>query len=262
MTATDTDTGAALMRGILESPGCDTARLVYADWLDEQGDARVPCPESEGRGEIRGAGLFPSGKPCLNCGGVALSPRSHRKGAGTVLSTGNRDRAEFIRVQCWLEANPSCSSCTGEEWLHGKPCAECDQRELFRARRNDLLAGDYGRNWRHWVGPAIAVVPAGALYYHHLEFSRGFVAAVTCSADDWLAHGDAIRERHPVERVALTTPFAIDQIGTDIVFVGDPAGTRIPGTVIDAVYQPDTLGNILLRYRFGPGIKFTFPAPA
>lgn len=33
------DDGAALLRGICEEPGDDTARLVYADYLDERGEA-------------------------------------------------------------------------------------------------------------------------------------------------------------------------------------------------------------------------------
>jgi hypothetical protein len=45
------------------------------------------------------------------------------------------------------------------------------------------------------------------------EFVRGFVEQVTCTAADWLAHGDAIRARHPVTRVRLTTLPAIDQVG-------------------------------------------------
>jgi uncharacterized protein (TIGR02996 family) len=42
-------TGAGLLRAVLEVPGCDDRRLVYADWLEEQGDGeyaefvRVQC---------------------------------------------------------------------------------------------------------------------------------------------------------------------------------------------------------------------------
>ncbi len=38
-----------------------------------------------------------------------------------------------------------------------------------------------------------------------LTFRRGFVAAVTCTAQDWLAHGDAITAAQPIEEVTLTT---------------------------------------------------------
>lgn len=36
---TSTDTGSALLRAILEDPTDDAVRLVYADWLDEQGQS-------------------------------------------------------------------------------------------------------------------------------------------------------------------------------------------------------------------------------
>lgn len=49
MTATDTDTGSALLRAVLADPASDDSRLIYADYLDEQGEAdraefvRVQC---------------------------------------------------------------------------------------------------------------------------------------------------------------------------------------------------------------------------
>lgn len=40
-----------------------------------------------------------------------------------------------------------------------------------------------------------------------MEFTyrRGFVASVTCTAADWLAHADAILAAQPVQEVTLTT---------------------------------------------------------
>lgn len=35
--------------------------------------------------------------------------------------------------------------------------------------------------------------------------SRGFISAVTCTAADWLAHGDEVVAREPVGTVTLTT---------------------------------------------------------
>jgi hypothetical protein len=37
------------------------------------------------------------------------------------------------------------------------------------------------------------------------QFRRGFLESVTCTAADWLAHGDAIYAREPVTEVTLTT---------------------------------------------------------
>ena len=49
MTATTCDTGGLLLRAVLADPASDAARLIYADYLDEQGEAdraefvRVQC---------------------------------------------------------------------------------------------------------------------------------------------------------------------------------------------------------------------------
>ena len=49
MTATTCDTGTALLRAVLADPASDDCRLIYADYLDEQGEAdraefvRVQC---------------------------------------------------------------------------------------------------------------------------------------------------------------------------------------------------------------------------
>lgn len=98
----------AFIAAIAADPDDDTPRLVLADWLDEQPVERVTCPKCKGKGETRGDGLILSGKPCLACGGLALTPHSHRKGDGTVLDTSNRDLAEFVRVQCELAGCRVC----------------------------------------------------------------------------------------------------------------------------------------------------------
>lgn len=49
--------------------------------------------------------------------------------------------------------------------------------------------------------PVWSVLPDGIIP----EWSRGFVAKITCSAADWLAHADALLAAHPVTRVTLTT---------------------------------------------------------
>jgi uncharacterized protein (TIGR02996 family) len=59
---------AALLRAVLEHPDCDTPRLVYADWCDENGqedraefirvECRVSIPPWDSRDIIRGANLW------------------------------------------------------------------------------------------------------------------------------------------------------------------------------------------------------------
>jgi uncharacterized protein (TIGR02996 family) len=57
MTAPDPEY-LALLRGVLETPGCDTARLVLADWLDENG-------QGERAGFIRAQIADPGGEKRL-----------------------------------------------------------------------------------------------------------------------------------------------------------------------------------------------------
>lgn len=42
----------AFIRAIVDNPGDDTARLVYADWLDERNDPRGPYLRAEHTADI------------------------------------------------------------------------------------------------------------------------------------------------------------------------------------------------------------------
>ena len=155
MTATD---GDLLLRAILADPAEDTHRLVYADWLDEQGQG---------------------------------------------------ERAEFIRVQ--VESAALCRRVTdrrddiGIGWSLPEP--HKSRVGWLRDRERELLKSASGRGYHcwEWMGAAKGVVPDGAHWRQHVIFDRGFVASITCTAADWLAHGDDIVAAHPVERVTLTS---------------------------------------------------------
>lgn len=134
MTATELPTpttGELLYAAILAQPDDDTARLVYADYLDGLDMVRVTCP------------VPTCGNPAKGWDGFYRCRTCH--GTGTVIDTSNRDRAELIRSQVWLWANPSCDGCTGPEWQQGKPCSECDHRERLRERCRELLAANRER---------------------------------------------------------------------------------------------------------------------
>jgi uncharacterized protein (TIGR02996 family) len=124
---------------------------------------------------------------------------------------GQPERAEFIRVQCELSRMPHTG---GPEEEDGN-CATCKMRKPLEDREELLLSrgGD-------WVGfpylkPGGArrntFLTAGETYF---RFRRGFVADMSCTSADWLAHADAITAAHPIERVRLTTPL---RYGTDRV---------------------------------------------
>ena len=179
--------GEALLAAIIAHPEEDAPRLIYADWLEENGQG---------------------------------------------------ERAEFIRVQVELAriAN-SAPCCTAPANRHEVGCARrtAKKRRAFsdkgRCRRCDYLSALAGRDKRRRrlvarerqllersakAGPKFA---ADINYWLHGEptdprarpiapvgtFVRGFIERVTCTAADWLSHGDAIRAAHPVTCVRLTT---------------------------------------------------------
>jgi len=139
----------AFLRDILAHPEDDTPRLVFADWLEE------------------------NGRP---------------------------ERAEFIRVQCELARLNTPH----------KPRPLCGCRPCVLTRRQlELETGDRKTarlplvNWnevfaREWPLPA----PGDSRW--STKWRRGFVHALTCSAEDWLFHGRAILDRRPVYEVSLT----------------------------------------------------------
>ena len=88
------------------------------------------------------------------------------------------DRAEFIRVQ--IELATSSRTLFPHECDGGPACVTCETYGRGQTRANELLAGDFGRNWRHWLGrDAVRAIPEGALYYNHFVLERGFVSEVT-----------------------------------------------------------------------------------
>jgi uncharacterized protein (TIGR02996 family) len=143
--------GEALLRGILECPEDDTARLVYADWLDEQGE---------------------------------------------------RERAEFVRVQIELAKTWACSPSSSRYC----PCSHC----VLRRRERELWNGT-GRQriWGHYTVPGLNAhlaidTPPSGFVPPLVAIARGFVESLTCTATDFLAHAAAVFAAHPVTAVRLS----------------------------------------------------------
>lgn len=211
--------GEALLAEILANPGEDTPRLVYADWLDENGQA---------------------------------------------------ERAEFVRVQCWLWANPSCGSCTGPEWSAGKPCQECDKREAYRERQRQL----WNAHAEEWLPTCI-----GAELDHCDGFCRGFLEATWMSAELWFKNAAEITAQHPIRKVRLTTMPEIEverrNDGCEWAWfshrkAGDirPAirlttGVRLVGGgwAMSPEWVARAATVTVLCHAEWPGVKFTLPTP-
>lgn len=194
MTPTDVNLPrhVALYREVCQRPECDTLRLAYADALDELGDERVECPKCNGnRGEYKVPGFTVWG--CQAC-----------EVTGTVLSTANRDRAEFIRVGCELAREPHCVNCGGRGMMvygsFAATCRWCPRWQELSNRSTTLL--DAHPEWRKCPCPvcggtnrtfdACPCGGSGDLFQpfgdgakpRTVTFSRGFVDSVECTAAD------------------------------------------------------------------------------
>jgi uncharacterized protein (TIGR02996 family) len=164
-----TDDELALLAAVLSDPGDDTPRLVYADWLDENADER--CHKCDGAGTQPCPTTPDFSQTCSACWGK---------------SSGRRDRAEFIRVQCELAkwaAIPSVSEAIGRGEIVGY--AEHSERIHDLRRREGELLKSHGDEWfgvdlhdenRDTTEP----LPP-------LRTSRGFVEYVACSWEAWVA---------------------------------------------------------------------------
>ncbi len=137
----------AFLAAILDAPDDDAPRLIYADWLDEQGQC---------------------------------------------------ERAEFIRVQCEYDQ-------------HCDPHERAPKWEALRRRAEELLgmpvgvdAGVEGLRWSNAVRWSFSGDP-GWFFFFSPQFRRGFVHAITCTAEEWLRHADAILAAQPVEEVTLAS---------------------------------------------------------
>jgi uncharacterized protein (TIGR02996 family) len=93
------------------------------------------------------------------------------------------ERAEFIRTHL---AYYAARHNHRHQSFGGEPCRKCKLKrrlkKLWHLPGKGLPSGIWGR------------LPAG-----------GFLTTVDCSAAAWLAHGDAVLAREPVERVTLTS---------------------------------------------------------
>jgi uncharacterized protein (TIGR02996 family) len=134
----------AFIQAICEAPGDDAPRLIYADWLEEHGQA---------------------------------------------------DRAEFIRVQCWLARLTELEA----------------EHSVLAARAEGLLRG----HWNEWVGPLRDIVgPWRDRYgerwldeeYHPdglRRFYRGFVDTLALDAEDFLRNVEHLKCVVPLRELRL-----------------------------------------------------------
>lgn len=214
---------SAFLVAIIAAPDDDTPRLVFADWLQERGEdaraefIRVQCELARLRNTKVPRKVRQEPRRCKSCGqwyggtGKCGCERGDRRSA--ILTRLEQDRRGRLAWKDWLEAR---------------------ERELEGGHQQDWVAGLEG------------LYGTGGW-----NFTRGFVAHVTCTAAWWLAHADALHwhpsqgrpcpeTAQPLEKVTLTTW---------------PAGLEL----VPASHADDRGVTHALSLRY-PGIEFELPA--
>ncbi|MBP3955495.1 TIGR02996 domain-containing protein [Gemmata sp. G18] len=193
----------AFLDAIEAQPQDPTARLVYADWLDEHdrpldGALERVLAEPE-RDDLR----LVYASVCEQLGDSA--------------------RAEFVRAQCQLEGHPQCGEerdCANansdkpkhlQRWCsHCAPVADLRAKEFdsFRAKNccwEWTSVGEAGHSWAYNLRERFVTLFSTSATSVTCFFSRGFVETITCSAASWLLREEVIRATHPVRAVNLTS---------------------------------------------------------
>jgi uncharacterized protein (TIGR02996 family) len=239
----------SLLAAILAQPDEDTHRLVYADWLDENGQPeraefiRVQCALARTPMFLR--------SECKVCGAVADDEGwvNHGKGCYSWEEDGGGSEPAD-RNPVWEKLRDHERELWNDSRLNGAPHPWVGTIG-YRVRANWLSSHD----------EPVITIPRERGEMTTFRLHRGFVEAVTCTAADWLTHADTILARHPARKATLTTIPTGVQEGDHFTLDGDPKREHIPLSVVDAIHLPtDTLEHVCLRYRF-PGVEFTLPPP-
>ena len=122
---------------------------------------------------------------------------------------GQGERAEFIRVQVALatsteDATPRPAHVTELNWRRTAGMRAERRYQRLRRREQDLLTMYRdAEGWSYWTrwAPLVLRYLRGCRW----SYRRGFVESVTCTAEDWMAHADAILAEQPIQEVTLTT---------------------------------------------------------
>ena len=190
------------LRAIIEGrdePGDLTRRLVFADWLEEQGDPRaeyvrlymkhreiLAAPErTDLRLELADI-LDRLSRQSVNLASLQEAFPGIEDTAAVFYPTA-KPRAEFIRVQCELAGDA----------------------DLPRERREDLLARERDLLTAHrdeWAEPLRELAAA------NIGFSRGLPGSMTIHAEYFLQNADAIFATAPIRKARISVLEGIDDL--------------------------------------------------
>lgn len=144
-------------------------------------------------------------------------------------------RGEFIRAQIELSRTKAWCPADPERMKAECPCTW----HTLKRRERDILLYPHFDHWslvpwacdRNWTMTWHAKetrfrVGASELTQNiWCEPTRGFISAITCTADDWVRYADAITAATPLERVTLRTEPSTDETTRAVTF-GNSHGTE------------------------------------
>lgn len=163
----------ALIRAICLEPADDTARLVYADWLQDNGEEnraefiRLSCELSRVSFEVD--------EFCMNCYG----------GGGVPVK--DKESGKYRKMPCWNCHNKLCESCqslfqdNASNWWKNLPGTSRGVI-VSKSRLCSILGGN---GWQWFI-------------------NRGFVSRVKMPCSDLLGHAEIIFCLQPIDQVKLT----------------------------------------------------------
>jgi uncharacterized protein (TIGR02996 family) len=176
-------TSDAFLRAIVENPDDLDTRLIFADWLDENGDpARAEFIRAQC--EVERLARWP-------CGGYYCNETIGHVDCQD--PTG--ERRELLRRR-------------ERELLDGGMGLGVESLPVVEGLTRGNFLGDGHSGWHHT--PILS--PEQGI---RADFRRGFVECITCSCASWLAHGRGIVLSCPVRQVVLAgrKPHRLDDIG-------------------------------------------------
>ncbi len=230
---------------ISQCPTDPTPRLIYSDFLDEHGDA---ARAKQQRLKV-----------------VLWDVLAHKtdqfydlprlRYAAICEQYGDKDRAEFIRVQV-----ESAEQRRGK--YKASPENDLRQNEL-EDKQDDLFDGGSPTaesNSEKWGRETVAGCKMMKTFWGLHAYSRGFIEKIACPGDWWLTDGTILCQNSPITEVQLSTHLrweGFDRSSNirEYRFVGDRA-QRIYNTAQGVPVKEAVLG--LFDYLW-PGVDFKFP---
>ena len=222
------------LSAIVACPEDDTARLVYADWLEEHDETvRVTCKTCGGKGRKKEVATLDDTVDevevqCWFC-----------HGTGEVESRPNADRAEFIRVQV-ENARYGCTFAQTPEQPGWRHLCGTDEKGYWLCTnsrlRGDELLEQHGREWSRWACLDCKL--------HERRY-----ACTTCGNTD-SETGNLFRNRDPQFRrgfvYRVTVPTSAELVETnwegmvaDVSWKPRPLLTALAQTTVEEVWVRD-----------------------